>query len=129
MPWAVIAQINRVLKPGGIGLVSTHQTLGLHEMPWDFWRFSDTSWDALFNRLTGFEIVERAMDFEQHILPFIYRPSKKEAEKSAGFEGSSVWVRKIGPCKLRWDATPADILDTMYPDNDDHFKPDGFGGI
>ena len=126
MPWAVVPQINQVLKLGGIGLISTHQTLGMHDLPWDFWRFSDTAWDALFNKQTGFEIVERTLDFEVHILPFIYRPEKSEAERSAGFEGSAVWVRKIGPCQLSWKVTPADVTQTMYPDHEDSFKPDGF---
>jgi len=126
MPWAVVPQINRVLKPGGIGLIHTHQTLGMHDLPWDFWRFSDTAWDALFNSETGFEIVDRCLDSEQFILPFIYRPSKRYAELSAGFEGSSVWVKKIGPCKLRWDVVPSDLVKTSYPNEDDHFVPDGF---
>jgi hypothetical protein len=129
MPWAVIAQINKVLRMGGIGLISTHQTLGMHDLPWDYWRYSDTAWDALFNRLTGFEIIERALDGEQHVLPFVYRPSKANAERSVGFEGSCVWVRKIGPCQMEWNATPADLITTAYPDEDDNFMPDGFGGL
>ncbi len=126
MPWAVVPQINKVLKLGGIGLIHTHQTLGMHDLPWDFWRFSDTAWDALFNKETGFEIVDRCLDSEQFILPFIYRPSKRYAELSAGFEGSSVWVKKIGPCKLRWDVVPGDLVKTSYPDVDDRFTPDQF---
>ncbi|MCR9149107.1 MAG: class I SAM-dependent methyltransferase [Rhodobacteraceae bacterium] len=129
MPWAVVLQLNRVLKTGGIGLISTHQTLGMHDMPWDFWRFSDTAWDALFNRMTGFEIIDRALDFDQYILPFIFRPSKMQAEKSVGFEGSAVLVRKIGPAAVSWDLTPAMITETAYPDNDDGYVPDGFGGL
>ena len=30
MPWTVVTQMNEVLKPGGIALVFTHQTLGMH---------------------------------------------------------------------------------------------------
>lgn len=119
MPWAVVAQMSRVLKTGGIALISTHQTLGLHDMPWDFWRFSDTAWDALFNRRTGFEILERALDAEQYVVPFICRPSKYTAEKSAGFEGSAALVRKIGPCTLSWEVTTKDLITTTYPDTDD----------
>ncbi|WP_373690468.1 methyltransferase domain-containing protein [Sphingobium sp. DEHP117] len=44
MPWKVALEMNRVLRMGGIAYIHTHQTLGLHDMPWDFWRFSDTSW-------------------------------------------------------------------------------------
>lgn len=115
MPWAVVPQINHVLRPGGIALISSHQTLGMHDMPWDFWRFSDTAWDALFNRHTGFEIIERAMDGEQFILPFRLRPNMIDAEAAAGFESSAVLVRKIGPCTLQWPLTPADLTSTMYP--------------
>ena len=116
MPWAVVPQINHVLRPGGIALIATHQTLGMHDMPWDFWRFSDTAWDALFNRHTGFEIIERALDGEQFILPFLLRAGKMDAEKAAGYESSAVLVRKIGPCAMQWALTPADINATMYPE-------------
>lgn len=115
MPWAVIPQMNRVLKTGGQALIATHQTLGMHDAPWDFWRFSDTAWDALFNAHTGFEIIERGMNTEQFILPFIYRPEKFNAERAAGFELSAVLVRKIGPCAMSWPLTPADINASMYP--------------
>ena len=115
MPWAVVAQINRVLKTGGIGFITTHQTLGMHDLPWDYWRFSDTCWDGLFNEATGFEIVERTMGLEQFIIPFIYRPEKKDAEKAAGFELVSVWVRKVGPCQMSWEISPGQLISTMYP--------------
>ncbi|MCX7379956.1 MAG: class I SAM-dependent methyltransferase [Alphaproteobacteria bacterium] len=115
MPWAVVPQLHRVLKPGGLALIATHQTIGMHDMPWDFWRFSDTAWDALFNARTGFEIVERILESEQFIIPFIYRPIKAWAERAAGYEGTAVLVRKTGPCSLAWPVTPADLTTTMYP--------------
>lgn len=120
MPWKVVTEINKVLKTGGIGLVHTHQTLGMHDLPWDFWRFSDTAWDSLFNRKTGFEIIERALDGEQFVIPFCYWPGKADAEKSAGFEGSSVIFKKVGPCDLSWNVKIADLTETSYPD-----APDG----
>jgi 2-polyprenyl-3-methyl-5-hydroxy-6-metoxy-1,4-benzoquinol methylase len=115
MPWAVIPQLNRILKPGGVAMISTHQTIGMHDMPWDFWRFSDTAWDALFNPRTGFEIVERILEAEQFIIPFIYRPIKAWAERAAGYEGTAVLARKTGPCTMEWPLTPADINASMYP--------------
>ena len=117
MPWKVAIEINRVLKPGGFGLVHTHQTLGMHDMPWDFWRFSDTAWDAIFNRATGFEIMERALTHPSYILPFIYRDDKATAERALGFEGSSVMVRKIGAPVVGWDVKLGDIIPTIYPDD------------
>lgn len=122
MPWKVVLEMNRVLKIGGIALIHTHQTLGMHDLPWDFWRFSDTSWDSLFNAKTGFKIIERAMDSEQYVIPFLFRPEKINAEKSAGFEGSSVLVKKIGSTNLSWDVLLSEIISTSYPCNDDGQK-------
>lgn len=115
MPWTVVTQMNEVLKPNGLALVFTHQTLGMHDLPWDFWRFSDTAWDALFNRHTGFEIVERVLDRVQHIVPAIWTEAKQGAERAAGFEGSAVLVRKTGPCRMAWPLRPDDITATTYP--------------
>jgi Methyltransferase domain len=123
MPWRVVTEINKVLKPGGIGFVHTHQTIGLHDMPWDFWRFSEFAWDALFNKRTGFEIIGRAMDELSYVLPYIYRPEKLHVERSGGFEGSAVLFRKIGPCDLCWDVHPSQVIDTTYPCNDDDNTP------
>lgn len=114
MPWKVALEMNRLLKPGGQILVATHQTLGLHDAPWDFWRFSSDSWDALFNKRTGFRIVERVQDFEQFILPFIIRDGKKDAEKAAGFEASLVIAEKISRTTIEWDVSLSEIIDTSY---------------
>jgi hypothetical protein len=115
MPWTVAVQMNAVMKPGAIALVSTIQTIGLHDTPWDFWRFSDTAWDALFNPRTGFEIVERVMDDPQHILPVMYQPYLQHAEFQFGCARSTVWIRKTGPSHLSWDVTAAEITPSHYP--------------
>lgn len=115
MPWAVAIQMNQILKPGGVALIFSHQTLAVHDQPWDFWRFSDTAWEALFNERTGFEIIDRAMSFEQHVLPFIWRPGKTNEERAVGFEGSAVLVRKTGPSQMSWNLTPRDLTNSSYP--------------
>ncbi len=119
MPWKVVLELNKVLKTGGIGLVHTHQTIGMHDMPWDFWRFSDTAWDALFNAKTGFEITGTILTGPQFILPFVYIPIKAHAERSLGFEGSTVIVRKIGPAQLEWPVKVQELVSSMYPDTED----------
>lgn len=124
MPWKVVLELNKVLKTGAIGLVHTHQTIGMHDMPWDFWRFSDTSWDALFNKYTGFEITGTILNSPQFIIPYQYVPSKLHAERSLGFEGSTVIVRKTGPALVDWPVKVTDIVDTTYPDTDDESAED-----
>lgn len=115
MPWKTVVEINKVLKPGGIVCVRTHQTLGMHELPWDFWRFSSDGWSALFNRFTGFEILDRADSGEQFVVPFLYHPGKAGAERSAGFEFTAVLARKIGPSVLDWPVSASDVTHTVYP--------------
>lgn len=115
MPWVVATGINRVLKPGGLALIFTHQTLGMHDLPWDFWRFSDSAWDGLFNRHTGFEIVARALDRPHFVIPHVYHPGKRGAEAAAGFEGSCVLARKTGPCRMEWKLGADDVVATHYP--------------
>lgn len=123
-PWKVALEINKVLKLGGIGLVFSHQTIGMHDLPWDYFRFSNTAWDALFNKRTGFEILARSLDYEQFVVPFMLRPEKITAEKSAGFEGSLVLFKKIGTTNLSWDVSTAELTNTTYPDTKDNNFPD-----
>ncbi len=115
MPWKVALEMNRVLRVGGIAFIHTHQTLGLHDMPWDFWRFSDTSWDGLFNHITGFKIIGRAMAHEHFLIPFIWRPDKHDAEYSAGYESSAVYLEKIGECQIEWPVELNQIITSTYP--------------
>ncbi len=118
MPWKAVIEINKILKPGGVGLIFTHQTIGLHDSPWDFWRYSAYTWDGLLNRHTGFEIEERSQSMLNFILPMLYRDSAKDSEKAAGYEASVVLFRKIGPTELRWDVGLNSIIDTLYPSSD-----------
>ena len=36
----VFREAHRVLRPGGVCFVHSHQALGVHDPPWDFWRFT-----------------------------------------------------------------------------------------
>ena len=58
MPWKAVIEINKVMSPGGVIFTQSHQTWTIHETPWDFWRFTRDGWSGLFNRHTGFEIVQ-----------------------------------------------------------------------
>jgi hypothetical protein len=117
MPWKVALEMNKVLKVGGLGYVATHQSLGMHDLPWDFWRFSQFSWDFLFNEKTGFEIIKVNASHPNHILTFTYGDHKLHEEKSAGFEVSEVIFRKISDSKLTWGVDIEDCTRTFYPKN------------
>ena len=117
-------EINKILRIGGIGLIFTHQTIGMHDLPWDFFRFSDNAWHALFNEATGFRIIDKCLDYTQFVLPSIIRNDKIDAEKAAGFEGSVVLFEKTGECNLSWDVEMNQIINTMYPSGIDEIRRD-----
>jgi len=121
MPWVVAREMASLLRLGGLGYVSTHQTIGMHDQPWDFWRFSDTAWYGLFNKNTGFEILGRAIDHPQYIVPHFWTPEQRDSvERATGYLSSNVMVRKISEPAPGWEPVElAGLLDTAYPDKDE----------
>jgi len=117
MPWKVVLEMNKVMELGGVAYISTHQTVGMHDLPWDFWRFSDTAWHSLFNKYTGFEIIQTSLSFPMRIVPFISVGDNelKDYEKSAGFYHSCVIVRKIADTNLSWNVPSDKIGEGNYP--------------
>ena len=116
MPWKVVIEISRILKLGGIGFVHTHQSIGMHDIPHDFWRYSDTAWQALFNKATGFEILRARLEEMMYLLPDMLNLEKDWCyEHSRGFEGSNVLVRKINEPSVDWNVKSNEIIDTQYP--------------
>jgi SAM-dependent methyltransferase len=115
MPWKATIEMNRVLKPGGLVMVTSHQTWPLHETPWDYWRFSDQAWHALFNTLTGFEILETALGERASIAAHALHAITKDLDLQPAFCGSAVLCRKVGNTSLKWDVRVKDITDTRYP--------------
>jgi SAM-dependent methyltransferase len=56
-PGDFLREVFRVILPGGVLLLTTPQTWGLHEEPYDFYRYTKYGLEYLF-RKAGFEIVE-----------------------------------------------------------------------
>jgi SAM-dependent methyltransferase len=115
MPWKAVLEINKVLKPGGLILVQTHQTVGMHDTPWDYYRFSDESWKGLFNRYTGFQIEHTLMSNFQHIIPLHYYGVYPGFEGAGGFNDSAVIARKTASTLLEWPVELRDIIQSNYP--------------
>jgi SAM-dependent methyltransferase len=115
MPWKAVVEINRVLRSGGLACLISHHTIGLHDMPCDYWRFSADAWDALLNQQTGMEIVGRSLSDEQFIIPFFYQPEAAHAELSAGYTFSGVIARKVGSAMVDWDVPLGEVVAIPYP--------------
>jgi len=96
MPWVVAAEINRVLKPGGLTFHATHQAWPLHEAPNDFWRFSDEALKVLFSPALGFEVIAAGMNdpLRMYPAPPWRVPRYIEMPDIDGFGGSWILARK-----------------------------------
>lgn len=110
MPWKVAPEINKILRVGGSLWVQSHQNLGLHDLPWDYRRFSSESWASLLNTNTGFEIVDTISDHEMYIIPFLTRNEMFDAEKAAGYELSAVHAVKVCDTELNWGTPLTDLV-------------------
>jgi hypothetical protein len=105
----------RARRLRAVGLFATHQTWPVHDAPWDFWRFSDMAWRALFNRATGLEIVEVALGEPAIIRAARCHAATNFARPSDGYLASLVLFRKIGKTKLDWPVEVEDVTETHYP--------------
>jgi SAM-dependent methyltransferase len=57
-PARSISEIRRVLRPGGIALLSTHGVWPYHPVPHDYWRWTHEGLAALVQDAGDFELVE-----------------------------------------------------------------------
>lgn len=115
MPWKVAVELNRVLEPGGVVFAGTHQTFPLHERPWDFWRYTDEGWSAIFNEATGFAIEQVAMGEPATIVPRVPHAVTGGVQCGQAYLVSGVTAKKIGAARVSWDVGVTEVLATGYP--------------
>lgn len=117
MPWHVILEMNKVLKPGGTLFISTHPTWPAHELPWDFWRFNKEAFKVLLNARTGFEIVTCDEGLSCSVVPHGTEGPMLGLAWQPAYLGVSVIARKIGAPdpNLNWDLEIDTTLKTQYP--------------
>jgi hypothetical protein len=115
MPWKVVIEINRILKRNGLVLIQTHQAWPVHESPWDYYRFSDQAWKGLFNRQTGFEIIESAMGEQASIRALHPAGPTIGIEDQPAYLSCVVLAQKVARCKVRWKVDAADLVTSPYP--------------
>ena len=59
-PFEASNELFRVLKPGGTLLLSTPFIFGIHDAPYDYWRFTKYGLKNLFYKFKDIEIKERS---------------------------------------------------------------------
>ncbi|GLS42182.1 methyltransferase domain-containing protein [Methylobacterium brachythecii] len=67
-PWIAAAEVSRILAPGGVGYIQTHQTFPLHGYPSDFFRFSREALSLIFAD-AKLRVVEAAYLHRADIVP------------------------------------------------------------
>jgi hypothetical protein len=107
--------MNKVMKPGAYGHICTHQTFPLHEVPYDFWRYSADTWRALFNKYSGFEILGAEMTQPVRVTSPVETEMSRGFQDAEAFALSEVLFRKTSDTFLRWNVDPAELLDSAYP--------------
>jgi SAM-dependent methyltransferase len=115
MPWKVVLEMNRVLSPGGIVMILTHQSIGMHDEPNDFWRYTQHGWAALFNEATGFEIIRSAMGRPMLLLPRLLPEGTTNFEDAVGYYDCAVLARRAGEARVDWPVDPPSELQYTYP--------------
>jgi hypothetical protein len=115
MPWKAAVAINEILEDGGLVYVGSHQAFPMHERPWDFWRYSDQAWRALFNETTGFEVVDVALGEPANVVATFSKDALTGTDGQPAFLTSGVIAQKVGPSTVEW-AVPLDrIVSEVYP--------------
>lgn len=115
MPWKAAVEINKVLNDRAVGLIVTHQAVGVHDLPWDFYRYSSEAWKGIFNSYTGFEVVDAGMTEPAMIIPRLWQRQFDNTENAVGYITSGVVVRKISEPSLDWRARTSKITSDTYP--------------
>lgn len=115
MPWKAAVEINRVLSTGGLVFIETHQTFPLHEVPWDDLRFSDTSWQGIFNSATGFEILATALGETASVVPTVQHPNNRQVMLSDACMNVGVLAKKTAESTVDWQVSLSEVVNTQYP--------------
>lgn len=115
MPWKVVLEMNKVMKEGGLVMIFTHHAYPLHDLPWDYYRFSDNAWYSLFNKATGFEIIKTELLDPVSIIPKCIYEGSVGVKNGDAYIHSAVIAKKISDTDLAWPVDSAKIIETEYP--------------
>lgn len=119
-PWLVAAEINRVLRPDGLVFHLVPHSFPSHELPNDFWRFSDEGLMVLFGPSTGFQVLDAGMRGPVEMYSNVRRGALLLYPLNPGYANAYILARKVRDLeRTAWawpiDATTSSGIAGRYP--------------
>lgn len=118
-PWLFALEVSKVLRIGGMTFHATHFHWPEHEMPWDFFRFSDQGLSAVFCPLFGFEVVHAAV-FSPARMYMVDPQLHPDMNLFQCWGGSAIVARKVSEPLISLDHVD---LSLIYPAGTHYPKP------
>ena len=120
MPWVAAMEINKALAPGGIAFHCTHFAWPAHDLPWDFWRFSDEGLKAVFSPALGFRTIKAGMYTPVRLHPDEVPLGQEMLPLHTAYGGSAILSEKIAEIdgsRFRWQTNLDEVLsdESQYP--------------
>jgi hypothetical protein len=104
-PWLVAREVNLVLAVGGLAYTLAPHTWPAHEMPNDFWRFSDSGLTTLFGPASGFEVLDSGLFGRVFVHPDCRDVEHRPMPLIPSFGAAWVLSRKtrsLDPWEISW---------------------------
>jgi SAM-dependent methyltransferase len=67
-PFKVLTEIHRVLKPGGIVIISSLMAGPIHDHPFDYWRFTPKAFETLLDLFPTKLVISQGNDYYPHTI-------------------------------------------------------------
>ncbi len=103
-PRKALSEILRVLKPGGIVIMSSVMCFEIHEYPYDYWRFTPKAFESLFKEFQDNYVTYAGKRSFPHTIVGIGRKNDQIKNKviidSACDKWRNIWKLKILKNKL-----------------------------
>jgi hypothetical protein len=120
MPWVAALEMVKSLEVGGIMFHNTPFSWPLHELPWDFWRFSAEAYRVLFPKALGIRIEHVSYAQPMHLYFDIEIPGQARFPISQSYGHAAVLVRKVEEVnysRFRWNISLEELLgvESHYP--------------
>ncbi len=103
-PWRALEEVHRVLRPGGVVLLTSHMYFPIHAHPDDFWRFTKSGFAVLLQQYEDAYVESAGMSQLPHTIigvaakspaqPSVMEPLRS-AVKNWTQQGATSWKERI----------------------------------